>query len=415
MGDPTSRKVRLAEFVVIAVPRLLHVLLSLIFIPLLYDFWGEEYSLYVTAFALVGFAQIIGEPLHLIYYEAHESIKRNAFLVFLVVLLLLYLVILAPMIFAYGLFIDAEMQTILSFAMLPLFSAAQQFSKSCMIYHGKISGAALIEVTGLLVKFPFSYFLILQGVFTSVQAYLVFFCLVSLLETAISSVLIRSTANQILGTQHKISLKFLFERIHMFGTLALLTALVALIGSIDRLWIAKTEHPDSLIIYSFALSVAALFHIIPGQINMLYQPVYFQINESHGQVKLMVRQFRDIALISILSFIAFFFVGDFLLNFWLGHVLLESDIGEVMSLALFLIIGVILNLMFVPVQQILIARSQQLLIVAIQAATVVLLLVALVFATYQSALINFAIVVALTYGVRFVLALFVFKSQIWSS
>ena len=129
----------------------------------------------------------------------------------------------------------------------------------------------------------------------------------------------------------------------------------------------------------------------------------------------MVRQFRDIALISILSFIAFFFVGDFLLNFWLGHVLLESDIGEVMSLALFLIIGVILNLMFVPVQQILIARSQQLLIVAIQAATVVLLLGALVFATYQSALINFAIVVALTYGVRFVLGLFVFKSQIWSS
>jgi len=407
-NDSPSDRVHPAIFLVTVVPRVLHVLLSLLFIPLLYSFWGEDYSLYVTAFALVGFAQIIGEPLHLIYYELGELIKRNTVVLFLIAMLLFYSFILAPVIFGYGAFIGAEPLTIICFVFLPLFSAAQQFAKACLIYHNRASSTAIIETVGLLLKFPVGYFLIQAGLLPTVQSYLLYFCFISLWEAFITGVLVRSLASTASRKHQEISLNFLFGRLCTFGQLAMLTTLVSLLGNMDRLWIAKTEHPENLIKYSFALSVAALFHIVPGQIGMVYQPVYFRIKNANGQVALLFRQLRDITFFSGLLFVAFLVAGHHLLDFWLGRVLPAGDIDEIMSLALILILAVVLNMLFMPVQQIMIARSRQTFILAIQFATTLLMLGGLLYATQSSALLIFAIVVSLAFGTRLLAGIFVF-------
>ena len=137
-GVTAAPVVRPSSFLITVIPRLLHIGLSLLFVPLLYAHWGEAYALYVTAFALVGFAQIVGEPLQLIYYGLQQDGFRRIFALLIVALASIYMVVLAPAILVYGIFIDTSLQALICFILLPLFSATQQFGKACLIHQNKI-------------------------------------------------------------------------------------------------------------------------------------------------------------------------------------------------------------------------------------------------------------------------------------
>ena len=128
-GVSATPLVRPSSFLITVIPRLLHIGLSLLFVPLLYANWGEAYALYVTAFALVGFAQIVGEPLQLIYYGLQQDGFRRIFALLIVVLASIYMVVLAPAILVYGIFIDTSLQALICFILLPLFLRPSSLAK----------------------------------------------------------------------------------------------------------------------------------------------------------------------------------------------------------------------------------------------------------------------------------------------
>ena len=312
----------------------------------LYANWGEAYALYVTAFALVGFAQIVGEPLQLIYYGLQQDGFRRIFALLIVVLASIYMVVLAPAILVYGIFIDTSLQALICFILLPLFSATQQLGKACLIHQNKIIVTSLLESVGLLVKFPLGYMLIKSGHLPFVTDYLLYFCGVSACEVLFSGWVVQSSHKGMFFVHSPPSVNQLFGQLRTFGQLSLLTFIVTVLGSIDRLWIAKIEHPENLIKYSFALSVAALFHIVPGQISLVYQPVYFKPRSGPEQISLLFKQVRDIAISSCLLFAVFLSLKKHL-AIWLGDVLSEIELELVKSLAIILASGVVLNMLFI--------------------------------------------------------------------
>ena len=407
--------VRPSSFLITVIPRLLHIGLSLLFVPLLYAHWGEAYALYVTALALVGFAQIVGEPLQLIYYGLQQDGVRRIFALFVVALVSIYIVTLAPAMVAYGIFIEASLKATICFILLPLFSAAQQFGKACLIHHNKIIRTSLLESLGLLAKFPLGYMLIKAGYLPFATDYLFYFCGVSACEVLVAGWVVKSSRKDISPVNSLSLVNQLFGRLRTFGQLSFLTFIVTVIGSIDRLWIAKMEHPENLIKYSFALSIAALFHIVPGQISLVYQPAYFKLISGPEQVSLLFRQVKDIAIYSCLLFAIFLVLGEVLLAIWLGNVLSAIELAQVKSLAIILASGVILNMLFMPIQQILIARSQQLITIAIHATTLTIFLIGLIYATYADSLIVFAYVTVIIFGVRLMMGLVVFRFHITRS
>ena len=242
--------------------------------------------------------------------------------------------------------------------------------------------------------------------------YLFYFCGVSACEVLFAGWVVQSSNKDIFFVNSLSLVNQLFGQLRKFGQLSLLTFIVTVIGSIDRLWIAKIEHPENLIKYSFALTIAALFHIVPGQIGLVYQPAYFKLRTGPEQVSLLFRQVRDIAIYSCLLFAVFLALGEVLLAIWLGHVLSEIELEQVKSLAIILASGVILNMLFAPIQQILIARSQQLVSIVIHTLTFVLFLIGLIYATYAESLIMFAYVTVIIFGVRLMMGLALFNFHI---
>ena len=411
-GVTAAPVVRPSSFLITVIPRLLHIGLSLLFVPLLYAHWGEAYALYVTAFALVGFAQIVGEPLQLIYYGLQQDGFRRIFALLIVALASIYMVVLAPAILVYGIFIDTSLQALICFILLPLFSATQQFGKACLIHQNKIIVTSLLESVGLLVKFPLGYMLIKSGHLPFVTDYLLYFCGVSACEVLFSGWVVQSSHKSMFFVHSPPSVNQLFGQLRTFGQLSLLTFIVTVLGSIDRLWIAKIEHPENLIKYSFALSVAALFHIVPGQISLVYQPAYFKLRSGPEQISLLFKQVRDIAISSCLLFAVFLSLGEALLAIWLGDVLSEAELELVKSLAIILASGVVLNMLFIPIQQILIVRSHQLIIITLQTLTFLIFFMGLIYATHANSLLSFAYVTVITFGVRLLMGIFVFRFHI---
>ena len=119
-----------------------------------------------------------------------------------------------------------------------------------MIHQNKIIVTSLLEFVGLPVKFPLGYMLIKSGHLPFVTDYLLYFCGVSACEVLFSGWVVQSSHKGMFFVHSPPSVNQLFGQLRTFGQLSLLTFIVTVLGSIDRLWIAKIEHPENLIKYS---------------------------------------------------------------------------------------------------------------------------------------------------------------------
>ena len=92
---------RIISYAILATPRFLNVAIAILFVPLMYQFWGDGYSLYVTVGALAGFATAFAQPMITLRYDKNEKLSGCSDASFILVFSCMYIAIFLPITLPY--------------------------------------------------------------------------------------------------------------------------------------------------------------------------------------------------------------------------------------------------------------------------------------------------------------------------
>ena len=341
---------RIISYAILATPRFLNVAIAILFVPLMYQFWGDGYSLYVTVGALAGFATAFAQPMITLRYDKSEKLSGCSDTSFIIIFSCMYIAIFLPITLPYLVWLNKSPMEAIAGSLFPLATGVLLLARSPLYKVNRARTISIIDTIFTIVKIPLGYYILKHFEMAQISLFVIFYEACCFLETVILLLFTRKKIDpslSIIRQSHKLMTTMLKRRGNLFH-FASSHFLDVLLGTSDRLILASMTSPKNLVIYSFGLTVASGLHIVPFQINSQLQKKFFETTTLQEKKELIVRNVFELLTYLLLPLILFFFTGKIFLNFWLSETFTDFEINVIFQLSIVLMISAIFSILSVP-------------------------------------------------------------------
>jgi O-antigen/teichoic acid export membrane protein len=331
---------RLIQSFLLVTPRVLNIVLTLLIAPLFFKLWGDDYSFYVTVTMAGSFASIVGQPVINRYYEygsKYVSIGEALYAYFVA-----YFILIVPALGIYLWILDDSGAQMLSTVLFPLVIGALLVVRASYFKFSRQRQSALIETIFLIIKIPCGYALAYSSVIANVTTYTFYFALCCMIEVWVLVAYATDKSSIFSDSGQRIK-NFYGSRFKRFAIGSAICFAEVLSGNIDRVMLSVFERSHDLVLYSFSLTAAAILYVLPSQINAQSQHKYFKLESKEHAWRLILRNWSDLAVVTIIPVVVFLYVGEWLTGLWLGRALTPDTILVVYHCSCVLMCGVVIN------------------------------------------------------------------------
>jgi hypothetical protein len=120
-GQKTHMVLRpIISYSILATPRFLNVAITILFLPLMYQFWGDGYKLCVTVSTLAGFATAFAQPMITLRYNKSEKLSGCSNSSFILVFSCMYIAIFLPITLPYLAWLNKSPMEVIAGSLFPL-------------------------------------------------------------------------------------------------------------------------------------------------------------------------------------------------------------------------------------------------------------------------------------------------------
>jgi len=393
---------RLIASFFLSTPRVLNIALTLWIAPLFFKLWGDDYAFYLTVGIAASFASIVAQPVVNKYYEriTGDTDVASALLAYFTA----YLIALLPVLGIFALMQDSSPIQVLSIVLFPLFVGALLVVRASYIKFSRQRISAITEALFLVIKIPCGYLLAAIDILPNVTAYTFYFSVCCAVEVWVLLTFASDKTRMLSKCLQRVKVFYRSDPSRFLLSMAIVVTEVSF-GNIDRIVLSSLHRPNDLVLYTFSLTAATVLYLLPSQINAQSLSVFYRLASEREAWRLILKNWLDLAVVTIVPFFIFLSFGKWAIDLWLGQVLTPEDILIVYQCTAVLMGAAVINCMCTPLINFLQSRGQFKQVWISTALSLVVFSCGLIVVVYGADIIYAAIVAAISQVSKFILVL----------